>query len=184
MEQSYADPALSFHDHEKSDVPGNKFILDVCCGPRMFWFNKKHPNTIYLDIKADVAPDSVQDFRNLPYKDNSFKLVVYDPPHLFGKSGKYSWLNKRYGTLNKESWIYDLKKGFYECMRVLKEHGFLIFKWSEGSISVSTILSIFGEEPLFGHPSDKKNKTHWMCFMKGPTIDDIHKTISLQDRTQ
>ena len=27
----------------------DKFILDACCGGRMFWENKKHPNTIYID---------------------------------------------------------------------------------------------------------------------------------------
>jgi hypothetical protein len=21
-----------------------KFILDACCGPKLFWFNKNHPN--------------------------------------------------------------------------------------------------------------------------------------------
>lgn len=24
----------------------NKFILDACCGGKMFWFNKNHPNTM------------------------------------------------------------------------------------------------------------------------------------------
>lgn len=26
-----------------------KLILDACCGGRMFWFNKKHPNALYVD---------------------------------------------------------------------------------------------------------------------------------------
>jgi DNA segregation ATPase FtsK/SpoIIIE-like protein len=30
---------------------GTKTILDVCCGSRMFWFNKKHPDALYLDIR-------------------------------------------------------------------------------------------------------------------------------------
>lgn len=26
-----------------------KKILDVCCGARMFWFDKENENTIYMD---------------------------------------------------------------------------------------------------------------------------------------
>ncbi len=126
----------------KSNLPGEKFILDVCCGHKMFWFDKNNPNVIFSDIKAEVDPDIVQDFRKLKYPDKSFYLVVYDPPHLFNKEGKFSWLNDKYGTLRPEQWPKDIWEGFNECMRVLKDFGILIFKWSEGSISVSTILSI------------------------------------------
>ena len=147
----------------QSNVPGKKLILDVCCGNRMFWFNKNHPLTIYSDIKADVDPDVVQDFQKLSYPDKSFKLVVFDPPHLFDKA---NWINKKYGTLDHEDWPMQMQQGFNECMRVLEDHGILIFKWSQGSISVSTVLSVIGVEPLFGHSSDKKSHPHWMCFMK------------------
>lgn len=44
-----------------------KRILDACCGPRMFWFDKEHPDVLYQDIrefegtvydkKIKVAPD-------------------------------------------------------------------------------------------------------------------------------
>lgn len=166
---------LSAQDLVKSDVATNKFILDVCSANRMFWFNKNHDNVIYSDIKSDqdltksfVARTIVQDFRNIKYKDKSLRLVVFDPPHLFKKQGKFSWLNERYGTLSIDNWPMDIKKGFDECMRVLKDYGVLIFKWSSGDISVSTVLSIIEETPLFGHTSDKKNKTHWFCFMKIP----------------
>ncbi len=151
-----------------ANVPGGKYILDVCCGHKMFWFNKENPHVIFSDMKSDVDPDIVQDFRKLQYPNESFYLVVYDPPHLFSRDGKFSWLNNKYGTLDPDQWPLDIKQGFDECMRVLKSFGILIFKWSEGSISVSTILSIFKTKPLFGHTSDKKGKTHWMCFMKVP----------------
>lgn len=31
----------------------DKIILDACCGSRMFWFNKKHPNAIFADIRDE-----------------------------------------------------------------------------------------------------------------------------------
>ena len=150
----------------------DKLILDACCGSRMFWFNRNHPNAIYMDNreledtlcdgrKLVIKPDVLADFRNIPYKDNSFKLVVFDPPHLI-KAGEKSWLAKKYGKLNK-SWPTDLKQGFDECMRVLEPEGVLIFKWNEEQIKLKQILEVIGQEPLFG---DKRSKTHWLVFMK------------------
>ena len=31
----------------------DKFILDACCGGRMMWFNKNHPNCLYIDIRKE-----------------------------------------------------------------------------------------------------------------------------------
>lgn len=152
-----------------------KKILDVCCGARMFWFDKNHPDAVFMDIrresfvacdgrKINVDPDILGDFRDIPFQDKSFKLVVFDPPH-FKDLGKNSYTAQKYGRLFP-TWETDLKQGFDECMRVLDENGVLIFKWNEFQIPVSKIIEIFGKEPLFGHKSGKNSKTHWMCFMK------------------
>lgn len=154
----------------------NKKILDVCCGPKMMWFNKNHPDAIYMDIREEdltacdgrhinVSPDLIADFRNIPFADNSFKLVVFDPPH-FNDLGDNSFTAQKYGKLFS-TWETDLKAGFDECMRVLEPNGILIFKWNEYQIKVSTILEIFKTEPLFGQRSGKTSKTHWLTFMKG-----------------
>lgn len=29
----------------------NKIILDACCGSRMFWFNREHPDVLYVDSR-------------------------------------------------------------------------------------------------------------------------------------
>lgn len=149
-----------------------KKILDVCCGSRMFWFDKENPNAIYMDNrqledtlcdgrKLEIKPDIVADFRNIPFSNTSFKLVVFDPPHLI-KVGENSWLAKKYGRLGK-NWKEDLKQGFKECMRVLEQYGVLIFKWNEQQIKLKEILDIIDYEPLFGN---KRDKTHWLVFMK------------------
>lgn len=151
----------------------NKLVLDVCCGSKMFWFNKYQENTIFMDIreyddvlcdgrKFEVKPDLVADFRDIPFDDNTFHLVVFDPPHLI-KGGEKSWIIKKYGKLNYETWRDDLSKGFDECMRVLKPNGILIFKWNEDQIKLKEILRCFSKEPLFGN---KRSKTHWLCFIK------------------
>jgi hypothetical protein len=153
-----------------------KPIIDVCCGSRMFWFDKENPNVVFCDNRTledtlcdgrtlSINPDVICDFTHLPFADNSFKLVVFDPPHLL-HIGANSWMAKKYGKLD-ENWPQLIKNGFDECMRVLDNYGVLIFKWSENQIKVSEIINAIGTTPLVGHKSGKLNNTHWMCFMKG-----------------
>lgn len=141
----------------------------------MFWFDKKNPIVLFQDIrkeshvlcdgrKLEINPDVIGDFRNMPFSDNYFKLVIFDPPHLKG-AGSSGWQAKKYGSLN-ENWKNDLKLGFDECMRVLDLHGTLIFKWNEHSIKVSEVIRLFGVNPLFGHRTGQSGKTMWLAFMK------------------
>ena len=150
----------------------NKPILDACCGSRMFWFDKQNPDAVYMDCREldtelcdgrrlIVSPDVMGDFRNMPFDDEAFRLVVFDPPHLV-RLGETSWTAKKYGVL-KETWPQDIKQGFSECMRVLEPNGVLIFKWNEEQIKLAEILKLIPYKPLFG---DKRSKTHWLVFMK------------------
>lgn len=50
-------------------------------------------------------------------------------------------------------------------MRVLKDYGVLIFKWSEDQINTADILKLLPVQPLFGN---RRGKTIWICFMKFP----------------
>lgn len=149
-----------------------KTVLDVCCGSRMFYFDKQNKNTVYMDIRElddtlcdgrslKVKPDIVGDFRSIPFPDDSYKLVVFDPPHL-KTVGESAYMAKKYGRLG-ENWAEDIKKGFSECMRVLEPHGTLIFKWNEEQIKLKEILKLIDFKPLFGN---KRSKTHWLVFIK------------------
>lgn len=104
------------------------------------------------------------DFTDLPFENNSFSLVVFDPPHLLNV-GENSWTYKKYGKLT-ENWKSMIRDGFNECMRVLKIDGVLIFKWSETQIPAGELWKAIGQKPLFGHHSGKKSNTFWGCFMK------------------
>lgn len=152
-----------------------KKILDVCCGTKMCWFDKKNSHTLFNDIRDDdyilcdgrqihIHPDTQFDFRKLPWPSNSFKLVLFDPPHL-RRVGDNSWMIKKYGRLDND-WESQIKKGFDECMRVLEENGVLIFKWNEHQITLKRLLDCIGVMPLFGHTSGRSGKTKWLCFMK------------------
>lgn len=71
-------------------------VLDPCCGSRMMWFDKNNPEAVFGDKrkeihllkdrkylrKLEITPDVVMDFTNIPFPDNTFAVVVFDPPHL------------------------------------------------------------------------------------------------------
>ena len=157
-----------------------KKILDVCCATKSFWFDKADERVLFHDIRKDeyhikpdkshpkrtliVNPDVVGDFTNLIFEDNTFQLVVFDPP--FIRFGENSVMAKSYGTLKNIDWQELIRKGFSECFRVLKPDGVLVFKWDEYEIPLVEILKLTNEKPLFGHKSRKRSQTQWVCFMK------------------
>lgn len=155
-------------------------VLDACCGSRMFWFDRADKRALFVDKRREhchadtregrreivVDPDQLADFRNLPFPDNTFTLVVFDPPHTF--AGPNGWTRKKYGTLEK-TWREDISAGFRECFRVLCPLGTLVFKWCEHRVPVSTILTLTPERPLFGQRCGTTAKTHWIVFSKPNT---------------
>jgi len=159
-----------------------KIVLDACCGGRMMWFDKQDDRCLFADQRREsmsinhfpsqknasakvVNPEQIHDFKNMPYKDESFHHVVFDPPHIRNISMK-SVTGFSYGSLNKETWQDDLRLGFAECFRVLKPNGTLIFKWNEVDIPLREVLALTTEKPLYGHRSGKKANTHWVAFIK------------------
>jgi ubiquinone/menaquinone biosynthesis C-methylase UbiE len=153
-----------------------KLILDACCGSRMFWFDKENPNVLFADIRKEshtlcdgralhINPDVIHNFTNMPFPDNTFKMVVFDPPHL-DNAGKTSFMAKKYGNL-LPTWEDDIRNGLNECMRVVEPYGTVIFKWNEARITLNKVLSVIDHKPLFGHVTGKHGRTIWMAFMKG-----------------
>jgi 23S rRNA G2069 N7-methylase RlmK/C1962 C5-methylase RlmI len=107
----------------------------------------------------------------MPFPDESFHLVVFDPPHV--RAGTKGWMAKKYGSITHKTWKDTVRAGIDECMRVLKPNGTLIFKWNQTHYKVSEVLTAIGREPLFGHKTMQNNNTIWMAFMK---IDVVQNT--------
>lgn len=160
-----------------------KFILDACCGGRQMWFQKKQKNTIFLDIREVekgsiklqpnfcIKPDVIGDYRKLSFPDKSFKLVVWDIPHIMGKKIN-GIIQTKYGYLDKDNYREDLKKGFDEIWRILDDYGVLEFKYADINLPIKDILSLFPQQPLFGTVTKKGvNNTFWVCFMKIPITE-------------
>ena len=155
-------------------------ILDACCGGRMMYFDKHDPRVLGMDVRTvarhkiesngsyfEVRPDIVADFRKMPFQDNTFQMVVFDPPHL--KCGKTSYMYYKYGTLFTETWESDLREGFAECFRVLKPLGTLVFKWCDSFKPLPKILSLTPNKPVFSHTARSRSgvkNTFFVVFIK------------------
>lgn len=110
-------------------VKTDKRILDVTCGGRSIWFNKNHHLALYCDRREEeyeqtfgkaqpstrhikVHPDMIADFTDLPFDDNTFNLVVFDPPHIISEKGNNRWLTKAYGHYkSKEEALESVRGG-------------------------------------------------------------------------
>jgi SAM-dependent methyltransferase len=162
-------------------------VLDPCSGSRMMWFDRANPDVVFGDLRREtltvtdnshgnasglrtirIEPDTLMDFRALPYPDGVFKLVAFDPPHLVS-AGPRSWLAAKYGKLS-DNWRDDLRQGFAECFRVLDKDGVLVFKWNETQVPTREVLALTPVPPLFGHTSGKRAATHWVVFMKPEAV--------------
>lgn len=177
---------LSENFLEKNSEKGSVDILDATCGGRSIWHpeNKNREDVLYIDKRKEKAgfhgqegktyeidPDEVQDFRDLPYEDESFNLIVFDPPHEVRKNGIKNlsgYVIKKYGALRAETWQSDLEKGFDELWRVLKKGGVLVFKFSDRSIDFRKVLDLAPAAPLFGTMTSKNKdcETRFFVFYK------------------
>jgi SAM-dependent methyltransferase len=154
----------------------------------MMWVNKQDPRAIYFDRRDEdyeitpnaaypkgttlrIRPDIQGSFTALPFPDDSFRLVVLDPPHVENLSMN-SVVGKTYSKLFP-NWEDELAAGFRECFRVLKLEGVLIFKWASIQIPLKRVLALSPHPPLFGHNTGHRAQTHWMTFMK-PNAEVSH----------
>jgi len=169
-------------------------VLEATAGGRSYWHDKEHPETVFMDMRVEhdagftfegydmencdsshpgnyrILPDLQADYRNLPFPDGTFDLVVFDPPHLTTNNGmkKLSGIMQRkYGTLQAETWPRDLKLAFDELFRVMCDHATLNFKFNDYSIGFEQILNVIPQQPLYGTTiKSAKHETRWLAFNK------------------
>ena len=80
--------------------PDARTVLDTTFGSGAFWKGTGLPVTVTgMDINPERARDVCADFTRLPFADDSFDVVVFDPPyHTDVGHAKASETHKRYGS--------------------------------------------------------------------------------------
>lgn len=109
-------------------------ILDATVNTGRFWKGSER-SVIGLDIDPKHCPDVAGDNMNMPFRDNSFDVVVFDPPHIPNQGKDQSKdFNTRFGLVLKS----PIENGYnfshlyppfaQEAYRVLKPEGILFCK--------------------------------------------------------
>lgn len=161
-------------------------VLDATTGGRSMWIDgqKEYSNAVFVDKREkdpgflgqdgrtySVEPDAKADFRNLPFLDETFSLIVFDPPHKILSDGTEQVtgiMNKAYGVLEAQTWQSDLRQGFSELWRVLKPAGTLIFKFADSNRCFDEIIDLAPVMPLFGTTTTQRetSETRFYVFHK------------------
>ena len=113
-------------DFVKTKIKGHS--LNVCAGKSSIG-----------DVKIDLDPANKTvirgDMKNLPFKNNTFDTVIQDPPWKIG--------------------YYDRWKPFFECVRVCKVDGLIIYNayWIPESDDVELIETFIRTDSPFANTS-------------------------------
>jgi tRNA G10 N-methylase Trm11 len=105
-------------------------IADVTYGNGNFW---KKVDTDKYDLYPSDLKSGI-DFRHLPYVDETFDMVVIDPPYMHSSSTPIiETLDSTYRNNKRGGWgtnfVYSLyKDGMTEAKRVLNKNGILLIK--------------------------------------------------------
>ena len=148
-------------------------ILDVTAGYRGIWFDKNDPVAEFWDIRRECNPNYVVDIRDgplmMPDAVRSYDMIVFDPPHTTW--GPKSQVAKRYGAFHAKEIRELVLKGAIQIHRLLKDSGFLVFKWNTHEMSLEKILALMPQfRPLFGQRTAMRTKhassTYWVVMIK------------------
>lgn len=110
----------------------SKSTLDPTYGRGKWWTNWQPDNFTYHDLKIDQV-----DFTNLPYEDNTFEQICFDPPYVCIGGRQSSGPNQKtmYEAFGLDvaprtpDGVQDLiDRGLTECYRVLKPKSYILVK--------------------------------------------------------
>lgn len=111
-----------------------KRILDSTVNKGRFWRESKRP-VVGMDIDPRFRPDIVADNTQMPFPDEGFDVVVYDPPHIPNQGkDKTKDFNRRFGLVlrspkeNGYSFSHTFPPFVREAYRVLRPEGILLCK--------------------------------------------------------
>jgi hypothetical protein len=112
-------------------------ILDATINGGRFWRGSKR-HVVGLDIETKHKPTIVGDNVAMPFRANTFDVVIYDPPHIPNQGqDRLKDFNSRFGLGGRSpkehgySFAYTYPAFVAEAWRVLKDQGLLLCKLAD-----------------------------------------------------
>ena len=145
-------------------------------------WNGKHQNVLFLDKRKEVKPDVVGSNEYLPFKNDVFEKVVYDPPHCLRKHikkppihGIYSGelFIKCFGVWDSQpQFLRNIIRVNKEVNRVLLPNGIFFIKYCEVArtkVSHKTMIKLLDNFVLRRKRIEKtkstsKNKVYFLTL--------------------
>jgi len=139
-------------------------ILDMTAGWRALWFEVD--DAVLVDRRLECAPHVVADWKHLPFRDGSFDLVLFDPPHKGFPSG---FMAESYGVCTLEQVLFDMLHGAREARRVTRAGGLMVLKWATCALRLDRVLThLPGWRPRFGQKTKTRPRpedgTFWVLL--------------------
>ena len=155
-------------------------ILDVTAGNRHLWKNKNPDQVIFLDeeIRLRIPPHIFSVWRYLPFRDNSFDCIIFDPPHVFSLTSQFNKdpKAKPHGQKKIPGWygafksrIDALTQIFHAQKEFSRVAPRMCFKWNEASLSLWNVIGLFDcWKVQFKVPAKhlRSVKTWWVKFIR------------------
>jgi hypothetical protein len=140
----------------------------MSAGTRAAWFDKHRPDVMHIDIREKVRPDVVANSKLLPFRDGTFDLIVFDPPHVNG--GAKSNISRDYGHHTTAGIRELISLSAREAHRVGMVGCRMAFKWNDHDQRLEAVLDLVDEfwQPLFGsrvsERSLRASRTCWVML--------------------
>lgn len=134
--------------------------LDPTFGNGHMWDQGIPHDLVACDLHPDRARSVQCDFRQLPFADDTFGSVLYDPPYKYGGGATTERLHARYG-IPARSPAKPVKEvdelvltGALECHRVTRPGGYLVIKCQDQVSCGRVQWQTFRLARLLGEPTD------------------------------
>ena len=159
-----------------------KPVLDATAGNRHMWGDNKHlDNVVFMDKEPNlrIPPDIIATWDDIPFPDDYFHCVIFDPPHVFSETSMYNQdPQARPHGANKIPGWYGAFKSRREAVKQIYEAQIefarvaprMCFKWNEASMKLQNVLSLFtcwNIQFIVSAPHrGKKPRTWWVKLVR------------------
>ena len=134
---------------------------------------KGHPRQTRMTETIHIHPTTVASLTKLPFRDNLFTLIIYDPPWM--NISDTSWFHFRYDGWDRHTYALTTHHANNEFHRVLKPYCPLITKYqTPPKTAVSTLqdyidkmsnFSLLLELTRSSHAGQSNAPVYWLVFV-------------------